>query len=354
MRWFHKPGAVALSFAAVIGVAIAEDEVQRRSATVPLRGTITSESATEITIQRKDTGKSEAVSVQEVSKVKYEGGKAAAEFTQAESLERGGEYQKAMDAYAKIAQEYSGREYLARAAQFGRISALVRQAQKDSSKADDAIAALEEFRKKHPDSRFHYPLHESLGQLYLAKGSWDQASKAFAELGKAPWPDLQWKATNYAGRTLILANRIPEAIAQFDSVLRAANDSADGALRRAEALLGKAECLIKQKQHMEAEKMLREVVANVSHDESAIRARAHNLLGDVLRETNRAGEAIFDYLYVDIYYARERDEHAKALCYVALLFEQRGQNDRAEETRSRLKKDYPSSPWVKVAQRGTE
>jgi tetratricopeptide (TPR) repeat protein len=344
--------AAAASFLVTVGLAIAEDEVQRRSANVPVRGTITAENANEITIQRKDTGKTETIPVNDVAKVKYEGGKAAAEFTQAESLERGGEFQKAVDAFSKIAQEYSGKEFLSRAARFGQISALVRQAQRDPAKLDEAIESLDQFRKENPDSRFHYAVHEMLGQLQLAKGNASAASSAFAELARAPWPDLKMKATNYAGRILLSSNQAEEAIAKFDSVIGAAGDGAQESLRRAEAQLGKAEALVLLKNHSDAEKILREIVANVAQEESAIRAPAHNLLGDVLRETGRANEAIFDYLYVDIYYAKERDEHAKALCYVALLFEQRGQNDRAEDIRQRLKKDYPGSPWLKVAEAG--
>jgi tetratricopeptide (TPR) repeat protein len=336
----------------MVGLLWAEDEVQRRGANVPLRGTITAENAHELTIQRKDTGKAETVSVRDVVKVKYEGGKAATEFAQAEIFERGGEHQKAMDAYARIAQEYSAKEFVVRAATFGRVSSLVRQAQRDDSKVAEAIEALQDFRKQYPDSRFHYVLHELLGQLYLGKGDTEAATAAYGELSKAPWPELKLKATNYAARVLLAQNELDAAISRFDDVIAAPGDSANESLRRSEASLGKAECLMKQKNHDGAEKILRNLVETVSHDESTIRAPVHNFLGDLLRELNRPDEAIQNYLYVDAYYAREREEHAKALCYIALLFERRGQNDRAEDTRSRLKRDYPSSPWVKVSESG--
>jgi tetratricopeptide (TPR) repeat protein len=348
----RKTAALAASFVLTISLAVAEDEVQRRTAPTPLRGTITAENSNEITIQRKDNGKTETVAVPDVVKVKYEGGKSAAGFSHAESLEKGGEYQKAIDAYGKIAEENSGKEFLSRAASFGRVSSMVRQAQRDPAKLSDAITALEDFRKQHPDSRYHYNLHEMLGQLYLAKGDPDAASAAFGELGKAPWPELKLKSTNYAGRILLLGNQLDAAIAKFDTVIKSAGDAPEEAIRKFEAQLGKAECLIKMKQHADAEKILRDTIANVSADESTIQAPAHNFLGDTLRETGRADEAIFEYLRVDFYFSRERDEHAKALCYIALLFEQRGQNDRAEDFRSRLKKDYPSSPWVRVGESG--
>jgi tetratricopeptide (TPR) repeat protein len=352
---FKKSATFLLSFVlAMVGLVLAEDEVQRRGTSVPVRGTITAENAHEITIQRKDTGKVETIPVRDVAKVKYEGGKVATEFAQAEIFERGGEYQKAVEAYARIAQEHSSKDLVVRAATFGRVSSLVRQALRDDAKVDEAIAALEEFRKQFPASRFHYTLHEQLGQLYLAKGNAEAAGLAYGELSKAPWPELKLKATNYAGRVLLARDEVDAALAKFDEVVGSAGDSADELTRRAEAVLGKSECLIKLKKFEEAESNLRTLVQSVSHDESSIRAAVHNFLGDVLRETNRHDAAIENYLYVDVYYTRERDEHAKALCYIAQLFERRGQNDRAEETRTRLKKDYPASPWVKVSEEGKQ
>jgi tetratricopeptide (TPR) repeat protein len=350
----RKVAVVLLAFAVTITLAWAEDEVQRRQATIPLRGTITDESANEITIQRKDTGKSETVSVHDVAKVKYEGGKAAAEFTQAESLERGGEHQKAIDAYKKIADENTGKEFLVRAANFGRVSSLNRIAQRDARRVDEAIKAIEDFRKDNPDSRYHYALHEMLGHLQLGKANSAAAGAAFAELGKAPWPDFKLKAANYEGRILIVGNQLDAAVAKYDGVAQSAGDSAEEKIRRFEALLGKAECLVKQKKFEEAEKLLGSVIDGASSEESALHAAAFNFRGDVQRETGRPKEAILSYLYVDLICSGDRDEHAKSLCYIALLSDQLGRADRAEDYRSRLKKDYPNSPWVKVVDAGTK
>jgi tetratricopeptide (TPR) repeat protein len=350
----RKFAVIVLAFAATITLAWAEDEVTRRQTSIPFRGTITAESATEITIQRKDTGKSETVSVHDVAKVKYEGGKAAAEFTQAESLERGGEHQKAIDAYKKIADENTGKEFFVRAANFGRVSSINRIAQRDASRVDEAIKAIEDFRKDNPDSRYHFALHEMLGLLQLSKGNTSAAGAAFAELGKAPWADFKLKSANYAGRILIVSDQFDAAIAKFDAVAQSAGDSAEEKIRRFEALLGKAECLVKQKKFEEAEKLLGEVIDGASSEESALHATAFNFRGDVQRETGRPKEAILSYLYVDLICSGDREQHAKSLCFVALLSDQLGRADRAEDYRSRLKKDYPSSPWAKVVDAGAK
>lgn len=350
LRLARQLTALALAFGITFGLVMAEDEVQRRTASVPVRGTISGENANEVTVIRKDNGKTETVPVREIAKVKYEGGKASADFIQAESLEKGLEYQKAIDAYSRIAQESAGKEFLVRAANFGKVSTLVRQAERDSGKVDEAISAIEDFRKQNPNSRFHYTLHEMLGQIELNRGNAQAAGAAFAELAKAPWPDLKLKAANYEARILVAAGQFDAAIARFDEVAKSAGDSSDEKSRRFEALLGKTECLVKQKKHQEAEKIVREVIDSASGDESGVQAAAFNFRGDVQRETGKPKDAIFSYLYVDFFYSNERVEHAKSLYYIAQLWDQLGRPDRAEDARSRLKKDYPNSPWVKTAE----
>ena len=143
----------------IVGLAWAEDEVERRTSKIPLRGQITDESPDALTIQRKDNGKSETVPINELETVKYDSevGKAAHQAYIA--FEKGGDYQKAADAYAKAAQGTDAKGFAMAAAKFGRVRSLVRMAQRDAGRVDEAIAALEEFRKEHANTRYHYTLH---------------------------------------------------------------------------------------------------------------------------------------------------------------------------------------------------
>src|SRR2546425_1233466 len=145
VRLVRKPVAFGLAFGLIAGLAWAEDEVNRRGANKPLRGTITEESPNEITIQDKASGKTEKVSTTDVAKVKYDG-KLGLDIVQAEILENGGEYQKAVDAYGRTAKDAVGKEFAARAANFGRVRTIVKQAVRDPSRIDDAIKELEDFR----------------------------------------------------------------------------------------------------------------------------------------------------------------------------------------------------------------
>ena len=335
------------ALALIVGLAWAEDEVERRTSKIPLRGQITAENPNEITIQRKDTGKTETVPINELESVKYDGEVGKAVYQAYVSFEKGGEYQKAADAYAKAAQGTDARGLAKVAAKFGRVYSLVRLAQRDPARADEAIKALEEFRKENSNTRFHYPLHEMLGQLYLSQGKAQPARDAFAELAKAQWSEYKMKATVYEGRVLLAAGQYDQALAKFDELSKSQGDSSQEKLCRQEALVGKCECLVKQKKYEVAEKTLWEVIESTPGDESAVQAPASNLLGDVLRETGKPKEAILRYLYVDTLFSGERTEHAKALAYLAVLWDQVGRPDRAEESRARLRDSYPNSPWAK-------
>lgn len=335
--------------AVVVGLAWAEDEVERRTSKIPLRGQITAESPDELSIQRKDNGKTETVPINELENVKYDSEVGKAAYQAYIAFEKGGDYQKAADAYAKAAQGTDAKGFAMATAKFGRARSLVRMAQRDPARADEAIAALEEFRKEHSGSRFHYTLHEMLGQLYLSQGKAQPARTAFAEIAKAPWADYKLKATVYEGRVLLLAGQIDQAIAKFNEVAKSDGDSSQEKLHRQEALVGKSDCLVKQKKYDEAEKSLREVIDAASGDESSVQAPAFNLLGDVQRETGKPKDAILSYLYVELLYSGERSEHAKALAYLAQLWDQVGRADRAEDARARLRDSYPNSTWAKQA-----
>ena len=339
-------GAVS-AVAVFVGLAWAEDVVEHRTSKIPLRGQITSETSNELTIQRKDPSEKKTVPVNELENVKYDGDVGTAVNQAYISFEKGGESQKAADAYAKAAGGADAKGLAVAAAKFGRARSLVRLAQRDPARADEAIKALEEFRKEQSNTRFHYALHEMLGQLYLSQGKAQPARDAFVELAKAPWSDYHMKAKVYDGRVLLAGGKYTKATAVFDELAKSEGDSSEEKLHRQEAVVGKCECLVKQKKYEDAEKTLLEVIESTPGDESAVHAPAFNLLGDVYRETGKPKEAIRRYLYVDALLSGERSEHAKALAYLAQLWDQIGRPDRAEESRARLRDSYPNSPWAK-------
>ena len=66
---------------------------------------------------------------------------------------------------------------------------------------------------------------------------------------------------------------------------------------------------------------------------------AYNALGDCYRSNGRNKEALWPYLWVDVIYHHDRDEHRKAMEQLARLFEELGDRTRARQYRERLKRE---------------
>ena len=340
--------SVLVATVALGSVALRADELDRHSSKTPLRGTITAETSREITIKVTQAGKTEDVKVtmSDVADVKYEGAAGLALRT-AFSMERAGQLEKAIEAYQKAAGTANGMGFVAQAIQFGQTRTLAKLALQDSQRLDEAIKAVEDFRGRFADSRFHYPLHELLGQLQLMKGNDAAAGQAFRELATSPANDFKLKSSIWDGRLLLKAGKFAEAEAKFDEVAAAKASTPAEKLQQQEAMLAKGDCLVKQKKLDEAAQMFRKVIEGAPPDEAELQAATCNALGDVLREAGKPKEALLAYLEVDLLYSTQKAAHAKAMYYTALLWDQVGRADYATESREKLKRLYPESSWVK-------
>jgi tetratricopeptide (TPR) repeat protein len=324
------------------------DEIDRYSSKTPLRGSITAESSKELTIKVTQAGKTEEVKVTlgDVAEVKYDGAAGLAIRTAA-GMERAGQYVKAIESYQKAAAAANDTGFVAQASQFGQARSLAKIALQDRTRLDEAIKSLEDFRGKHADSRFHYVLHDLLGQLQMEKGNDAAAAQAFGELASAPIGDVKLKASVWQGRLLMKAGKFAEAQGKFEEVIAANVKTPAEKLRQQEALLAIGDCLVKQKKLDEAEQMFRKVIDEASPEESELQAATCNALGDVLREAGKTKEALLAYLEVDLLYSTQKAAHARAIYYSSILWDQVGRGDNATESREKLKRLYPESSWAK-------
>ena len=137
--------------------------------------------------------------------------------------------------------------------------------------------------------------------------------------------ELQAAQINVPGKNYELARTRLQALAD-----RQPKNSRQ-ALRVSIAL---AECLFHVKQATEGTKILRNIIKD--SPDKGLKAMAHNTLGKVLYEQSAYKEARWEFLWVDVVYNQDRAEHAKALYYLALIFDKLGDADRARECRELL------------------
>jgi tetratricopeptide (TPR) repeat protein len=271
------------------------------------------------------------------------------QLAQAQSNERSGDLEMALEKYQNISKDYTGDDKrVAVDMQFLIARTQVKSALADPSKAADARKAIQGFRSTNK-TNFRY-LEASLLEAQLL--GLDQATAAEAqpilkEVQAAPVKGFQLQAGVQLGRLLISSNDLAGALAAFDQVIQQSTGDplATGALF--DAMLGKAFCQQKQGQTDDAIKTLEDVIGQATESESATLASAWVLKGDCLRAKNQPKDALMSYLHVDVLYPSEPAAHAEALYWLGTLWAPAGHQDRADEARARLSTKYPNSPWSK-------
>jgi tetratricopeptide (TPR) repeat protein len=303
-----------------------------------VRGTVISESPTEVKL---DTP-ANTVPVDQIASINYNG--QPPNLTLAESRASTGSLAEAADLFQKAAGEASGKEFIVRAAQFGKARALADAATADPTRAPQAIEALEAFIRTQANSRQLPAALETLARLGLQKNDFDRATKALTELAKVPWA---------APRAAILQARVLNHRGDYDAALSAldkllANVPKDSPRFR-EIQLARAETLAGLKKFDDAESTVRSLIEAAGAEDVALQALAHNTLGDCLRAAGKTKDALFSYLYTDIVYGSDKEQDARALAQIVQLWRELRRDDRADELLERLKQEYPNSPWVAVA-----
>jgi hypothetical protein len=213
---------------------------------------------------------------------------------------------------------------------------LVRQAEDDSSRLGAAIDALKEFMTKHEKSWQIAQAGKTLARLQTAKGDVKGARATYEELGKIEdlAPEVRQQCDMLAVKVLINAGSLDDAQKKLNDLAKALPKN-DPQLVRVE--IYQAACQAKS-DLANAEKRLKAVLAGDA--DGKVKALAFNTLGDCYRLNDRAGDAFWQYLWVDVQYSQDLEEHAKALYYLSILFESIKQKpDRAQACRERLLTD---------------
>ncbi len=296
-----------------------------------LGGSVTEESPAEVVI---GTNK---VPVPEVESVDYNGSPPA--LTVAEQNERGGKFPEALAKYQEAVDAAAEKPFIAQAIQMRRLDLLA------ATNPTEAIKGLDAFTRSNPKSRHRGPALLLLIRLSLEARDYAHAETAATALKDVPW--AKERAEVAKGRILTARGKAAEAVALLKPITGTV--AADTPAGR-DARLALAEALAADKNFPEAEAAAREVIQAAQPEDALAQAPAYNTLGDVLRAAGRPKDALFAFLHTDLLYARNKDEHPRALAAIAQISRAMNRADRATEAVDRLKQDYPTSPWVAVAQ----
>lgn len=208
------------------------------------------------------------------------------------------------------------------------------QAQEGGS-PEAAIARLTEFKSKNPDSWQLLSALKMLAALQIAKGQFGDAETTYRDLAKANVSDdVKLEAELGAAQVNLRAKKHAAALGSLNKLMAKLPKDSPFATR---VLVAQAECLAADKKGEEARKILGDVITKTR--DPALKAVAYNTLGQSYFDAGMHKEARWEFLWVDVVYNQDRNEHAKALYYLMRIFEQLNENERAQECRDTLLND---------------
>lgn len=242
----------------------------------------------------------------------------------------------AIKEYRDLLPKIADVKFAARHVQFKTARLLARIAEEDSSEAGPAIDTLLKFKAEHPDSWQITLCCKLLAQLQLDKGDFEGARKTYEDLTKVPGVtrEVRQESELLIAQALTRAKKYPEAEKRLQDALKLLPPDDPQAVR---VLVYLAECRANSGKLDDAVQQLKVLIDKTN--DNALKALAYNTLGDCYRATDKLEDALFSYLWVDVIYNQDKQEHAKAMTQLAKLFETYKKDEaRAKQYREKLLK----------------
>jgi hypothetical protein len=230
---------------------------------------------------------------------------------------------KTTDAKIKRHMEFKVARILAQQAEEERVPATV----------DAALEKLAQFQKAHKDGWQISFSSDLLARLQMDKQDWAAAQKTYEDLAATPniSDEIREDANLKAANVLVRAKKYDTAMAKLDALAKTLPGEGP---QNARLQISIAECQAASGKADEAAKKLEAVLDKVTDPD--LKAAAFNTLGDCHYRAKRLTEALWNYLWVDVIYHQNRQEHARALYHIAKIFKERKEDKRAQQFKEKL------------------
>lgn len=317
------------------------DKIYPRSGTA-LTGKITEVTRNNMVIEVRGT--KENIQSNDIQRVVYE--TEPAQLSRAKELVLQDQWDDALELLKKVDTKSIIREEVKKEFLFyvGLVqSQLALQGQGDPQAAD---AQLLKFVQSDAQSFHFYATSDALGTLAASTGAYDKASKYFAALATAPFPEYKLKAQYMLGMSNIYLGKTAEARSSFEGATSASADNQEAKRFQKLSRLGLVRCETADKKYDEAIKNLRTMVSDNDATDSQLFAEIYNALGEAHRLAGQDEEAVLAYLHTDLLFTNDPASHGEALYYLSQLF-LKSDPQRAADAKSRLQSLYSSSAWAK-------
>ncbi len=211
-----------------------------------------------------------------------------------------------------------------------KVAALTAALADGAEQVPPAVAALEKFRKDHPDAWQLMPATRTLARLLLDKAPPDEAAarKAWDDLAATPGvpAEVKRECAFQVIDLLLTAGHTAEAkqklsalpadeprVRVYQIACQATPDNVEATARQLEALIDQTA-------------------------DAALKATAYNVLGDCYRrDPKHKKDALYAYLWVDVVYNQDPSEAVKAAGRLADLFGELKDDERARKYRDKAR-----------------
>lgn len=335
----------ALSVALLLGqVAHAQtDRVRLLEGSVS--GKVTAVTRLAVTIE--STGKVTEAPADQIRGVIYGG--EPTELSQARVNARNGRYEEAINGLSGLRPRDIDEPLVQAEVDYYRAYSLAKRAMIGEADTTKASKALTDFLRGNRDSFHYFSAIETLGELFVATGDSQKASKAFGLLANSPLESYRLKAGVLAGRAAQSLGDHADAIESFEKVISSAGDSPAATAQSQAATLGKATSLASTGQLQAGLELAQRVIQDADTEDSALQARGYNTIGRCYAEAGRTTDALLAFLHTDLLFRGEAESHAEALARLAELWGDAGKPDQAQDALRRLRLNYAETEWARQA-----
>jgi len=221
--------------------------------------------------------------------------------------------------FEALAPKLTGNVYALRFIQFKIAEIAAQQGKADPTQLEQAVKLLLVYKTEQDKGWELVPCLKLLAQVQEAKGDTAEAKATYQELVKiASLPkEIKQESDVLIAQLALRTGKFDEAEKSLEA-LRTSLPPTDP--QRAPVLLYLAQAQLAQSKMTDVEANIKAALNGTT--EPALKATAHNTLGDFYRKKNQNEDAFWEYLRVDALYPQERNEHAKALYYLWKLFDE--------------------------------
>jgi tetratricopeptide (TPR) repeat protein len=226
------------------------------------------------------------------------------------------------------------------------------QAQQAMTEGGDKTAAasvlLDFVRATNKNHYRFYEAAQTLGDLMVASGKFDEAAKYYGDTGlaAAPWPAYKLQANLALGRSQYLGGKFEDALQSYDAVIASELSTPETNLLKQFAQAGRGACLAETGKVEEGIALIKKVIKDNDPQEKRLFAYANNALGNCYLKTSQPKDAMIAFLQTHLLFFGDGDTHAEALFQLSKLGDSLNRPEIASEARETLRQRFAGSHWL--------